>query len=59
MALETRRPNANGTYQEVYHQKPITGSHYDKVDEATVDYGVTAIYSKTVYPDPPPEPVQE
>jgi len=33
----TCRPNANGTYQNFQYQVPSYGSHYDKVDDVTVD----------------------
>jgi hypothetical protein len=59
MAQENLRPNSNGTYQQVYNQKPTSGQHYDKVDEVTPDYGTTAIYSKNLTPPPPPIPQQQ
>ena len=56
MPVETLRPNAPGTYTQVPSQIPDSGAHWDKVDEAVVDYNTTVVFSKQVT-DPflPPE----
>lgn len=37
MATETLRPNAAGDYTNITYQTPLTGSHWDKVDEEVAD----------------------
>lgn len=55
MAVETLRPNSSGTYTQIYHQKPNSGQHWDKVDEAVHDGLGTYVYSKTNLPPIPPD----
>lgn len=56
MATEILRPNGVGAQTDIYHQRPATGQHWDKVDETVVDYITTAVYSKWFGPPDPPVP---
>jgi hypothetical protein len=44
MATETLRPNGAGSLTQVAYQYPASGSHYDKVDEVTIDDMTTYVY---------------
>ena len=47
MATETLRPNAAGDETSIETQFPDSGSHYDKVDEASADDGTTFVQNST------------
>lgn len=43
--VETLRPNAAGDETSIPSQFPVTGSHYDKVDEVIADNNSTYVYN--------------
>jgi hypothetical protein len=45
MATEILRPNAPGDETNILHQTPGSGSHYDKVDDATPDEDSTEVHT--------------
>jgi len=48
MAIETLRPNADGTHIGIPSQSPSDGAHWDKVDEVEPDYADTCLLSTGV-----------